>query len=552
MRLLIVGLIALLAACPQGGPTQVGVQPSWRAAQITAVPQVQASTITFAPSDSAATNYNETPVAAPHTDLDDAVTAAVSDAAHAAKITPPFPDARLFRACQELAEAVPEQGVVSYELVEFALQRNGIVEPSPHLLVVWGNVDSPSSIVDQLKPRLAELLGDGATARLGVGAVHRATKDGNGVVVFALQASWLRSTPIPRTIAAGGSFPLDATIDPRYHDPEVFVTHDDGSTERLPLAVGQGGEIQTTLACRQHTGRQQVEVTGSDASGSTVLANFPIWCGAEPPPSLTVAPVDDSPIADASDAEKRLLALVNRDRLKANLPALIWDDKVAAVARGHSEEMHATKIVAHISPTTGSAADRVRAANIRTGVVLENVARAYGVGEAHEGLMNSPGHRANIMSPSATHIGIGVVLGDEVSGRREMFLTQVFIRKPPHVDPTRAADEVRARLVAARPGLVNEARLTSIAQGLADALAAGQTREQAWPTVSKRVNALNAGYARVGSVVTAVGDLSTVDANTLLGDSHPDEAGVGIAQGPHPELGDNAIWIVVLMADKKK
>ena len=37
------------------------------------------------------------------------------------------------------------------QLVEFALQRNGIIEPSPHLLVVWGDVDRAELIVEQLR-----------------------------------------------------------------------------------------------------------------------------------------------------------------------------------------------------------------------------------------------------------------------------------------------------------------------------------------------------------------------------------------------------------------
>ena len=81
------------------------------------------------------------------------------------------------------------------------------------------------------------------------------------------------------------------------------------------------------------------------------------------------------------------------------------------VARAHSRDMRDTGVVAHVSPTTGSAGDRVRAGNIKSSLVLENVARAYGVGEAEEGLMNSPGHRANILSRDATHMGLGVVLG---------------------------------------------------------------------------------------------------------------------------------------------
>jgi uncharacterized protein YkwD len=549
MRLLV--LLALLGACTTGkGPQQVGTQPSWRGGGGAATAAQPASRpVVFAPDGQAATRYNEPLVAPPPSPLGDAVIAAVRTAATSMHLPPPAADARLFRACSELAAIVPEEGVVGYSLVEFALQRNGIVEPSPHLLVVWGDISQPQVIVDQLRPKLAEILADGATARLGVGAVKRLA-DGTGAVVFALQGSGLATGPIARSVPAYGSFPIDAVIDARYHDPEVFVTHDDGTTERLALRTGRASAFTSTVECGNRSGKQQVEITASDAAGSTVLANFPVWCGAEPPASFTFAPTDDGVVTSASDAEKRLFALLNRDRLAAHLPELEWDEHVADVARAHSEDMHHTKIVAHISPTTGSASDRVRAADIHTAVVLENVARAYGVGEAHEGLMNSPGHRANILSASATRVGIGVVLGDDVSGRREMFVTQVFIRVPPKVDYAQTAELVRSRVSAARPQVANDVRLTSVAQSLAEQLAAGVSRDAAWPSVRKQLDQYPSVWARVGSVVEAVAELSGVDGKALLGDQKPDDIGVGVAQGNHPDIGANAIYIVVLMAER--
>src|SRR5690606_6531713 len=123
------------------------------------------------------------------------------------------------------------------------------------------------------------------------------------------------------------------------------------------------------------------EITAVDAAGSTVLANFPVWCNEEPPASITVEPDEDDtqPVKDAAEAEARMLALVNRDRAAHSLPPLAPAEDVAAVARAHSREMRDTGVVAHVSPMTGTAADRVRAAGIRTPVVLENIARAYGV-----------------------------------------------------------------------------------------------------------------------------------------------------------------------------
>jgi uncharacterized protein YkwD len=549
MRVLLV-LLAVLAACSGRGPQKVGTQPSWRTGSGGQRIPTPTGPVTFAPSSQPATRYNEPLQAPPKTPLGEATIAAVREAATKAGTRIPIADARLFRACAELAEIVPEEGIISYSLVEFALQRNGIIEPSPHLLVVWGDIESPQLIVEQLQPRLAEILADGATARLGIGATKRLA-DGTGAVVFALQGSGVSTSPIPRQIKTRSSFTIDAVVDARFKDPEVFVTRDTGATERLELKLGSSGGFTSQVTCPATPGRQQIEITASDVQGSTVLANFPVWCGLEPPVSITVEPSrDDIPIIDPKEAEKRLLALVNADRQTFGLPGLLWDERVADVARGHSTEMRKTKVVAHVSPTTGSAADRVRTAKIKTAVVLENVARAYGIGEAHLGLMNSPGHRANILSATATHIGIGVIFGDEISGRREIFITQVFTRVPPKIDPARASDTLRTKLNAVKPIGVDP-RLTSIAQQLADQLAAGKTREQAYPTVRKQVDQLGAAYTKVGSVITAASELDSIEGSSVLGDSRPDMVGIGIAQGPHPDIGENAIWIVVLMAQKR-
>jgi len=196
------------------------------------------------------------------------------------------------------------------------------------------------------------------------------------------KASAIATSPIPRAVPAGGRFAIDAVVDARFHDPELFVTHDDGATERIAIDAGKTGAFKGAVACGAHKGRQQVEITASDTAGSTVLANFPVWCGGEPPATLTVDAFHDDERPSRRRRRREAPARAhNRDRLAAGLPALVWDDRVAAVARAHSEDMRKTKIVAHISPTTGSASDRVRAASIKTAVVLENVARAYGVGE---------------------------------------------------------------------------------------------------------------------------------------------------------------------------
>jgi uncharacterized protein YkwD len=394
-----------------------------------------AGSATFAPSGKPATHYNDAPSPIPPTPFDDAVVAVIREAAWQAGRSPvPVADPRLFAACEEVAELIPEHrgpgATLATSAIEFALERHGIIESQAWLVFGWSQLDTPAQFIDQLRPKLVAALHDDPASRFGVGVAQR-RPDGVAAIVFALQDSSISTLPFPRAVAADAGIEIDAVIDSRYRDPEVFVTRDDGRTRRLDLRPGRPGGFVAHIACDDRIGRQQIEITGDTAAGATVLANFPVWCGTAPPSSIRFDPSPEEPADSPEQAERCLLDSVNHDRVVAGLPELVWDSALAGVARHYSEEMRRTHLVAHISPITGSVADRVRAAQITVRVVLENVARASGVREAHRALMSSPGHRANLMSTEATRIGIGVVFEDDIAGRRDLFITQVFTSAPP-------------------------------------------------------------------------------------------------------------------------
>lgn len=111
--------------------------------------------------------------------------------------------------------------------------------------------------------------------------------------------------------------------------------------------------------------------------------------------------------------EAQLFALVNQERQRAGLPPLAWDPEMAAIARQHAAEMFELGYFAHDSPTTGSPFDRMARAGIGFTAAGENLAFAPTIDVAHRGLMNSPGHRANILSPEFGRVGIGIVRSRE-------------------------------------------------------------------------------------------------------------------------------------------
>jgi len=122
------------------------------------------------------------------------------------------------------------------------------------------------------------------------------------------------------------------------------------------------------------------------------------------------------------DLEARMLALVNAERTTAGLRPLAADPALADVARAHSRDMFARGYFSHASPEGAQASDRMRQAGVRFLVAGENLALAPTLAMAHQGLMNSPGHRANILRPQYGRVGIGVLDG----GRRGLMVTQNF------------------------------------------------------------------------------------------------------------------------------
>lgn len=123
------------------------------------------------------------------------------------------------------------------------------------------------------------------------------------------------------------------------------------------------------------------------------------------------------------DSEQEMLRLLNQERTSRGLTALTLETRALPVARQHSEEMFQLKYFGHQSPVLGSPFDRLMAAKISYTRAGENLAYAHSVAIAHRGLMDSPGHRENILRPEFTRVAIGVISAGP-SGR--MF-TQLFI-----------------------------------------------------------------------------------------------------------------------------
>jgi uncharacterized protein YkwD len=112
-----------------------------------------------------------------------------------------------------------------------------------------------------------------------------------------------------------------------------------------------------------------------------------------------------------TQSERKMFDLVNQERQKAGVPLLKWDEKLADVARAHSKDMMVNGFFSHTGLGGDSPFDRMAKAGIVFKTAGENIAYAATVDLAHNGLMRSPGHRANILDKDFGTIGIGVIDG---------------------------------------------------------------------------------------------------------------------------------------------
>lgn len=125
---------------------------------------------------------------------------------------------------------------------------------------------------------------------------------------------------------------------------------------------------------------------------------------------------------DRPDLEASMLEMVNAERRAAGLQPCKPDPRLTELARAHSRDMLARGYFSHVTPEGEDLGKRLEKAHIGYLSAGENLALAPTLVGAHDGLMHSPGHRANILRPQFGRLGIGVLDG----GSHGLMVTQDF------------------------------------------------------------------------------------------------------------------------------
>jgi hypothetical protein len=412
-------------------------------------------------------------------------------------------DPALGRAARELAVFYSfHQQPAPTEALQFVLNSAGATE--------WGVLQSyltttkleDAMVAERVKALRAKLDDLGEGVRVGVGESY--TVGANPVRSVCVLVSrggfylerFQRATKPGATVRLAGVLPRGAS--------QASVVGFGPTREFLSWTVLEAakdgtkgaadGRFTVDLEIPSKPGRVLVEINAVLPSGPMPLAQLELYAGTRIPERFDGHwPPAETDIQTDLDAEAQASLLLDIDRTRNGLAPLIDDPKLVAIARAHSRDMRDKGFVGHVSPTTGSVGDRLRAAGYRAAHWGENIAGNNNLWDAEAGLYYSLGHRKNLLSKNATHVGIGVA-ATRKHGRRYWLVTQVFAAPIAKLD---VAKETARLYKAAQAMGASDGRVYTIDRGLERAARLEAKRDEPTPSGALERATIN-GALKIG------------------------------------------------------
>ncbi|HET8540640.1 MAG TPA: CAP domain-containing protein [Anaeromyxobacter sp.] len=431
------------------------------------------------------------------------------------------------------------------QVLAFVSQWYGLPEPVGTPIVAEFDIPDDREIAQRIVKSAAGTAALNA-ARPLVGIATRAARRGRyekqtkvAIVVVDLP---VEIQPVPRALAKGEKAKLAGKLVPGATKPRAFAADPAGKLSSTEPESGDAFEL--ALECGERPGNILVEIRAVVNGSGALVSSFPVACG-EPPPGAVAVAGEPWP-TDAAAAEKKILGALNAQRQAAGLPPVRWDDAVARVARSIAEEL------ASGGGQAGGAGlvDRLKKEGISSPVVLQSAAAERTFERAQDRILNSARDRATILSPEATLAGVGAFATTDPEGRPLVYVAEVLVKELPPIDPAAVRQQLRDAVAQKRKdartsAVAPDATLDGVADRFAQALAA------AGGTLPKeKAQELTAPLNKSFRTVTMISGAKQepLDFAEEPQATAPGKAlGVGVAQGAHPVLGRNAVYVVLMV-----
>ncbi|MGH9228033.1 MAG: CAP domain-containing protein [Acidimicrobiales bacterium] len=197
-------------------------------------------------------------------------------------------------------------------------------------------------------------------------------------------------------------------------DNDNVTASESSNRPSAPVVEAPSKRATTTAPATTSTTADPVDEDSDDvaAAGPTTTATTPVT----EPPTTTVPPTTGpapppGTVGVAPSVAEQVVVLVNAERAAAPRPCdpLTVDDRLAAAAQGHSDDMAANDYFSHTSLDGSTYADRAAAAGFTGSKLGENIAAGQRSPEVvMAAWMDSAGHQRNILDCAYTVIGVGL------------------------------------------------------------------------------------------------------------------------------------------------
>jgi uncharacterized protein YkwD len=377
------------------------------------------------------------------------------------------------------------------------------------------------------------------------GLATQRVKKGVVKVALVMDDRILELDPLPRKLAAGQTVPLSGKVLPPYLNPKLTVSDERGQiTSPTPTP---GDAFQGELRCGPTPGDVWVEVRAERDGQSSTVAAFPVACGKELPTSIALS--TSAWPADTAAQEQRLAEGINAQREAVGIPRLAWDDKVSGVARTVAETLR-DELARGETPAV-DLGPLLAKAGVASALVLQSPAQAASAEEAEQRFTASPTNRQNMLNPEVNRVGVGIAPGKDAAGKPSVLVVELFTKALTQVEPEAERRDLysaieKRRSDAGVTAAKLDPRLEKVAQRYAEALAqsAGKLSDG---DASEITQGIRIAYKSIDMLEGAkanpldfAADQTAVAPGTALG--------LGVAQGDHPVLGKNAVWVTFIVA----
>lgn len=224
----------------------------------------------------------------------------------------------------------------------------------------------------------------------------------------------------PASVSSTGwtSIPVSSTTQPQGTQTSVpttttVYTQNSAPVPSQSITIGQpvsGGNVISLKNIFSQPASTPVTVT----SPTTVTVTSPTTAS----PSSTSAAASTTPALPAIPAvtaltgdEQQMVDMINQERIAAGVSPLKVDLRLASVAQAKANDLKANNYFDHTSPVYGSPWAMMQQVGLNVQWAGENISGNDSVAGSMAALMQSPGHRANILDPRFTAVGVGIAYG---------------------------------------------------------------------------------------------------------------------------------------------